>query len=77
MVKKAEIRIERFGNGISSCWSNAETNEELSRQVALNGSEAKCIGEEIWADIVEFLEAKKTNKVVLKIEYDAADNQPV
>ena len=69
MVQNAEIRIERFTNGITCRWSNGETKEELARKVALTGDEEKCIGEEIWADIVEFLESEQTDKVLLKIEY--------
>ena len=72
MKNKAELRIERFGNGISCKWRDAETNEELSSKVALSGNEEKCIGGEIWTDITEFFEANSTNNILVKIEYEEA-----
>lgn len=70
MTNKAELRIEKFGNGISCKWSDAETKEELSSKVALDGSEERCIGEEIWTDITEFMDTHRTKKILIKIEYE-------
>ena len=70
MLNKAEIRIEKFKNGISSKWTDCETGEELSNGVALSGNEARCIGDEIWTDVTEVLEYHHAKALRIKIEYE-------
>lgn len=68
MVKKVEIAIEKFNEGITLRWRDLESKVLPSKRLAINGNEAEAVGEEIWGDISELLDdgAEKLN---INIEY--------
>lgn len=69
MVKKAEIVVEEFDNGITTRWEDVDGIVDPSKSLAAKGNEAECIGKEIWGDVHEILATQPTDKVIIKIQY--------
>ena len=71
MIKTAAIDIEKFDNGITSTWySEDAVITPKSRRVALEGSEANCIGTEIWEDLKDIFAASGENKITITLNYE-------
>ena len=69
MIKKAEINIEQFDNGITARWSDVEGEVESQKTLAVKGDEARCIGRLVWGDLKEILSTNPTDNVTIKIQY--------
>ena len=69
MLKKAEIIIERFDEGITIRWSDSDGKIESRKSLCPNGAEMSFLGSEIWSDIVSIFDEKKSEKIKLTIEY--------
>ena len=71
MIKKAEILVEVFDEGITTRWNDGNGVEPATKSLATEGDEAECIGNELWRDINGILEETETDKVLIKVEYMA------
>ena len=69
MIKKAEIEVEEFENGITARWSDTDGAYDPTKSLAIKGNEAECIGECIWGDVREILSNTNTDKVIVKVQY--------
>ena len=69
MIKNAEIEIERFEEGITVRYHDAEGNDPSKKRLAVSGVEYRAIGEEIWVDVLERLNETNKDKVLIKLEY--------
>lgn len=68
---KVIIEIEQFDNGIALKWKDEDDNELKS--VALERDKEQAIGKAIWEDIKSVMDSELSNKVELKIEYEACE----
>lgn len=68
---KVIIEIEQFDNGIALKWKDEDDNELKS--VALERDKEQAIGKMIWEDIKSEMDYNTCNKVELKIEYEACE----
>jgi len=69
---KAIITIEQFDNGISLKWRYGDTNAPVADSqniVALERDKEKAIGEMIWDDVKNAMDAALTNTVRMEIDY--------
>lgn len=66
---KAIIEIEKFDNGISLKWKDAEGVVEPENVVALERDKERAIGEIIWEDLNTLLDAKSARVVKMAVEY--------
>ena len=69
MLKKADIIIERFEEGITIRWNDPDGKMESRKSLCPNGAEMSFIGSEIWSDIISICDEKKNEKIKLSIEY--------
>lgn len=68
MVRKAELLIEKFPNGVTVRTNDADTSVELEKAIAIHGSEASCIGESLWDDVRDVLSQSECDKVKVVVE---------
>lgn len=66
---KVIIEIEKYDNGISLKWKDAEGEGDTKAIVALDREQSKAIGDIIWNDVLCVMSNDVTNKVNLTIEY--------
>lgn len=71
MIQKAEIVVEQFAQGITVRCKNGDNKSYTSKALAINGAECGIIGKEIWKDISEILCDEATDRIRIKIEYEA------
>ena len=70
MIKKAEIIIEQFEQGITIRWKDLDGEVSPSKSLAILGTEYGVIGREVWKDVSSILCDSTTDKVRIKLEYD-------
>lgn len=66
---KVEIKVEQFDNGISLQWKDIEGAQDPQNVVAVERDQTKVIGQFIWDDIRNVMDAELANVVVLSIDY--------
>ena len=66
---KVEIKVEQFDNGISLQWKDTEGVADPQNVVAVERDQTKVIGQFIWDDIRNVMDAELANVVVLSIDY--------
>ena len=71
MTKKSEIIVEQFAQGITVRWKDVDGKINLSKSLAIHGAECGAIGKEIWKDVSEILCDNDTDRVRIKLEYEA------
>ena len=71
MVQKANLIIEKFDEGITVRWRDADGNEVPEKSLAPKGREEVLIGELLWDDIFEIIDKTPTDFVSVNIEYKA------
>lgn len=74
MNRKAEIIIEKFSQGITSrCVRSFDVPglDRPSKSLAIHGTECGIIGKEIWRDVLDTLNEYSSDKVRIKLEYEA------
>ena len=71
MIHKAEIIVEQFAQGITVRWRDIDDNVDPSKALAIKGTECTTIGKEIWDDVNEILNNTLTDKVRVRLEYEA------
>ena len=69
MVRKVEIVVEKFNEGITVRWNDEEGGVRSVKTLAPEGSEAKAIGNILFNDIDDVFDASGSDTVKLKIEY--------
>lgn len=69
MGKKVKIVVERFDQGITTRWY---APGEETKNLAANGDEHIVIGQDVWSDVCEIMDREQTDKVLVRIEYEAA-----
>lgn len=70
MVKKAVIIVEKFNEGITIRWSDADGIVGDTKALAANGNEARLIGKQIWEDLEYMLNDSESEKVKMTVEYE-------
>lgn len=73
MIQKAEIIVEQFAQGITVRWKDVDGNIEMSKSLAVHGTECSIIGNEIWKDVSEILCDTTADKVRVKLEYEIVE----
>jgi len=68
MVRKAELLIEKFPNGVTVRTNDADTSVELEKAIAIQGQEASCIGKSVWEDVYDMLTQPDCGKVEVRLE---------
>lgn len=63
--------IERFEQGITVRWRDLDGNVSPTKSLASKGGEATILGEEVWGDINDVLANTLSEKVLVKLEYEA------
>lgn len=71
MIQKAEIIVEQFAQGITVRWKDVDGDIGPSKSLAIRGTECTTIGKEIWDDVSEIFNNTLTDKVRIKVEYEA------
>lgn len=71
MIQKAEIVVEWFAQGITVRWEDVDGKVDSSKALAIHGTECGVIGKEIWDDVKEIFDHSLTDKVRIKLEYEA------
>lgn len=71
MATKVKIEVERFDEGITTRWYDVSGEEASTKSLATNGREHAIIGQDIWTDVTEIMDKELTDKVVIRIEYEA------
>lgn len=69
MVKKAEIIVEKFDEGITVRWRDTDGIIGDSKGLAYKGGEANLIGRQIWEDLDYILNDAESEKVKVTLEY--------
>lgn len=70
---KVIINIEQMDNGITIKWKDAEGEHDTQAIVAFTRDKEFAIGKAIWEDIKSVMDSELSNKVELKIEYEACE----
>ena len=73
MIQKAEIIVEQFAQGITVRWRDIDGLTGPSKALAAHGVECSVIGKEIWEDVLDILSNTLTDKVRIKLEYEAME----
>ena len=68
MVQKSEMLIEKFPNGITVRWNDVAGRVESEKALAVNGEEAKCIGDSVWDSVSDLLGQADNGKVEVVVE---------
>ena len=74
MVKNVELSVKQVSNGITLDWRDVDGEVDPISKVALDGTEASSIGNEVWGDILDALDHSDSKKVVVKMEYIIVDD---
>lgn len=69
MVKKAEIIVEKFDEGITVRWRDTDGIIGNSKGLAYKGGEASLIGKQIWEDLEYIINDTDSEKVKVTVEY--------
>jgi hypothetical protein len=72
---KATITIEQYDNGITVKWRDAAGEVDPKAVVALEREQARVIGETLWEDIRQIMDANLTNLVKMVIEYQVGKEE--
>lgn len=75
MSKKTEIIVEQFAQGITVRWKDCDGEAMPTKALAIAGTEHGAIGKEVWRDILEVLCDSPTEKVRVKIECEAINQE--
>lgn len=70
MIKKAEIIVEKFDQGITIRWKDVDGIVEPQKALAPNGTEYAAIGKSVWDDVSDFICDTQTDNVRIKLEYE-------
>ena len=68
MVQKSEMLIEKFPNGITVRWNDVAGRIAPDKALAVNGEEAKCIGDSVWDSVSDLLGQADNGKVEVVVE---------
>ena len=75
MNKKTEIVVEKFAQGITLRCKDPRGDEgKSSKALAAQGYECGIIGKEVWRDISDVLNESTSDKVRIKLEYEAMED---
>lgn len=66
---KITIEIEKFDNGITLKWKDAESKQDQQAIVALDSEKERVIGKTIWDDVRNAMDCALTNKVKIEVTY--------
>lgn len=72
---KTTITIEQFDNGITVKWRDIDGKVDPKAVVALEREQARVIGETLWEDVKQIMDANLTNLVKMVIEYQVGKEE--
>lgn len=70
---KVSVTIEQFDNGITVKWRDVDGEVDPKAAVALERDQQRAIGETLWEDIRQIMNANFTNLVKMIIEYKVGE----
>ena len=73
MDKKVSLKIEQYDNGITLSWEDLYGNEDKVKRVCLEHNKTAAIGEIVWSDILQVLNASACNAVELTITINSKE----
>lgn len=74
MNKRTEIVVEKFAQGITVRCEDARGIEPSSKALAAQGYECGIIGKEVWRDVLDTLNESSSDKVRIRLEYEAMED---
>lgn len=72
---KVSVTIEQFDNGITVKWRDAKDEVDPKCVVALERDQQRILGETLWEDIKQIMDANLTNLVKMVIEYQVGKEE--
>lgn len=73
MDKKVSLKIEQYDNGITLSWEDLYGNEDKVKRVCLEHNQTTAIGEIVWSDILQVMNASTCNAVELTITINSKE----
>lgn len=70
---KATITIEQYDNGITLKWRDAAGEVDPKAVVALEREQARVIGETLWEDVKQIMDANLANLVTMIVDYKVGE----